>query len=134
MPRVAVARCPDCPSTASELSRVVGVPSVRPLDTGQVRTSLPGATPRNLMVEREARDLLGGAGMNRILAVTFVSALVLGCGATAQGPLAPKNPTSPVIVYTAQNCGEGCWAMLNHLRSRGVAHLERDVDRMPGAR
>jgi len=73
--------------------------------------------------------------MSRTLALSILTVtFVLGCGAAARGPLAPRNPNSPVIVYTSASCGEACFAMTNHLRSRGIAHLERDVVGMPGAR
>jgi hypothetical protein len=71
--------------------------------------------------------------MHKLLSVSLVT-LALGCGAAARGPLAPKNPNSPVIVYTSATCGQACFEMSNHLRSRGIAHLERDVNGMPGAR
>ncbi len=71
--------------------------------------------------------------MKTLLTVSVVL-FAVGCAATARGPLAPKNPTGPVLVYTSATCGEACFALTNHLRSRGVAHMERDVDLMPGAR
>lgn len=71
--------------------------------------------------------------MKNLLTLSFL-VLLAGCGATARGALEPKNPLDPVIVYTSADCGEACFAMTNHLRSRGIAHLERDVAGMPGAR
>jgi hypothetical protein len=70
--------------------------------------------------------------MKKTLAIA-VLLFAVGCAASARAPLAPRNPTAPVLVYTSASCGDACFALTNHLRSRGVAHMERDVNLMPGA-
>jgi glutaredoxin len=59
--------------------------------------------------------------------------LLAGCATNGRSPASARDLDKPIIVYTTATC-DSCMRLTDHLRRRGVVHLEKDVAAMPGAR